>query len=221
MDFQVATGFCRQCAWSNSPLLRDNVPLAVYMLPATGSHNLIHVEGDMTTKTEIGIDPKVTAYGVSAEVGYWKREATKTAKSFITFSLTATTNENQAEWTWHKTEQSDNCDDPDLGYSFGFQFAFAEHVDKTALGAETADDGDMLAVEIDLCDFSVTFEQEHWFKPAKKQCITGAPLCTFRSDKCQVQLEDASWPIGRVAHAHCASCNTRSAVSSVAAAAHG
>ncbi|KAJ9127360.1 hypothetical protein QFC24_000767 [Naganishia onofrii] len=52
------------------PSYRDNVPLAVHMLPATGSHNLIHVEGDMAMKTEIGIDLKVTAYGVSAEVEY-------------------------------------------------------------------------------------------------------------------------------------------------------
>jgi hypothetical protein len=139
------------------------IALKVKALPEMGQHNLIHVDGTMTSSKETGLDPKVSVAGISAELGSWKKVVGTTSTPFTTFCLSATPNPGQLAWRWAKIEQSKNICDPDLTYMFGFRFTFEEPFDCKQVQSGGPDTTSVtpsgnLAVEVSLCDLNITFE---------------------------------------------------------------
>jgi hypothetical protein len=198
---------------SVSPNYSRHIPLTVNILPESGTHNLIHVTGQTVEKVERGLDPKIEAYGISGQIGYWRTEAQRTSSDFTTFCLSGTTNPGKIDWRWQKIEQSQNLRDPDLTYMFGFRFTFEEPFDLNPTGTGLADSlsdeiDDALAVEIILCDFCVTFEKTHrFFSSPVTLKDPHASWDTFRSDECDMPLEEVR-PIEDIKHTGCTGCKT-------------
>jgi hypothetical protein len=188
------------------------IALKVKALPEMGQHNLIHVDGTMTSSTESGLDPKVSVAGISAELGSWKKTVGTTSTPFTTFCLSATPNPGQLTWKWAKIEQSKNIRDPDLTYMFGFRFTFEEPFDAKQVqsgGPDTTPvtlSGD-LAIEVTLCDLNVTFEPSFMQFRDYTLSYPQAALEIFRSDQCDMPLEEA-WPVPGVQHFRCEGCGT-------------
>lgn len=194
-----------------SPDYSRHIPLKVNIVPDSGTHNLIHVTGQTVEKSSRGLEPKISAYGISGEIGYWKNEAERTSSEFTTFSLSGTTNPGQVDWSWQKNEHSQTLRDPDLTYFFGFRFSFEEPFDVQSsvpgLVDSVSDEvDDEFAVEVNLCDIGVTWEKFHFFSLSPVTLkAPGASLATFRSDECDMPLKEV-WPIAGTEHVACAGC---------------
>jgi hypothetical protein len=189
--------------------------MKVKSLPAIGQHNLIHVDGTMTSSNEMGLDPKVSVAGVSAELGSWKKVVGTTGTPFTTFCLSATPNPGQLAWQWAKIEQSKNIRDPDLIYMFGFRFTFEEPFDCKQVQSGGPDatsvtpSGD-LAVEVSLCDLNLTFERSFMQFGDYTLSYPVSALYTCRSNECDQELEE-TWPIPGIQHSKCEGCGTMQA----------
>jgi hypothetical protein len=203
----------KKCNLPISPAALDQITLQVKVLPEPGNHELIHVEGDMTTKRELNIEPRAEAFGVSGQLGSLRSEAERKSQAFTTFSLSAIIDGPQISWEWHKTEQSITLRDPDLTYQFAFKFEFQEPLDTSRSDANddhgkgSSQQRDTLAIEISICDFTITFEPKHMLDGPRTLMSKSRALNSFRSDECHVDLE-AGWPVSGVQHKGCGACGT-------------
>lgn len=202
----------KKCTLPISPALIESIQLRVKALPEPKTHNLIHIEGDVSTRVDGVIDPRVEAMGVSGRLGRLGREIVRTSKAYTTFSLSATIDGPRISWEWHKTEQSVNIRDPDLTYEFAFKFDFQEPVETLSRVASNGGDqqgmtqDDRLAIEISIHDFTVTFGAKYPFRQPRT-LMSNEALSSFRSDECHVDMEPG-WPVPGVKHRECSACET-------------